>query len=88
MIIQIQNIYHYPQPSIMHRLLMISHKFLKMATSSESLTSKQSDNNPDTQKLMEKCYENYILVDIGANLTHKKFLKDLDSVIRRAKESG
>ncbi|KAL0269707.1 UNVERIFIED_CONTAM: hypothetical protein PYX00_007347 [Menopon gallinae] len=37
---------------------------------------------------MEKCYENYILVDIGANLTHKKFMKDLESVIRRAKDSG
>lgn len=37
---------------------------------------------------MEKCYENYILIDIGANLTHKKFLKDLESVIERAKDSG
>lgn len=32
--------------------------------------------------------ENYILVDIGANLTNKKFVKDLDSVIARARNAG
>lgn len=58
----------------------------KMATTSENLTSKQ--NLVGNESNMEKCYENYILVDIGANLTHKKFMKDLDSVIRRAKDSG
>lgn len=57
-----------------------------MATSSGNLTSKQLNSN--TENIMEKLYENYILVDIGANLTHKKFVKDLDSVIRRAKDSG
>ncbi|XP_057670689.1 3'-5' ssDNA/RNA exonuclease TatD [Diorhabda carinulata] len=37
---------------------------------------------------MEKYYENYILIDIGANLTNKKYSRDLDSVIQRAKDSG
>lgn len=37
---------------------------------------------------MEKYYENYILIDIGANLTNKKYGRDLDSVIQRAKDSG
>ncbi|KAJ8972881.1 hypothetical protein NQ317_015786 [Molorchus minor] len=37
---------------------------------------------------MEKCYENYILIDVGANLTNKKYNRDLDSVIQRAKDSG
>ncbi|XP_066244927.1 3'-5' ssDNA/RNA exonuclease TatD [Euwallacea similis] len=37
---------------------------------------------------MEKCYENYILIDVGANLTNKKYSRDLDSVIQRAKDSG
>ena len=32
--------------------------------------------------------DNYIIVDIGANLTNKKFSRDLDSVIQRAKDSG
>ncbi len=32
--------------------------------------------------------DNYIIVDIGANLTNKKFARDLDSVIKRAKEAG
>lgn len=37
---------------------------------------------------MEKCYENYILIDIGANLTNKKYSRDLDTVVQRAKDSG
>jgi len=32
--------------------------------------------------------DSYILVDIGANLTNKKFSRDIDSVVQRAKESG
>ena len=31
---------------------------------------------------------NYILVDIGANLTNKKFSRDLDQVIQRATDAG
>jgi len=31
---------------------------------------------------------NYILIDIGANLTNKKFSRDVDAVVQRAKESG
>lgn len=30
----------------------------------------------------------YLLVDIGANLTNRKFAKDLDSVLQRARDSG
>lgn len=37
---------------------------------------------------MRQCYENYIIVDIGANLTNKKYGRDLDSVIQRAKDAG
>lgn len=32
--------------------------------------------------------ENYVIVDIGANLTNKKFTRDLDSVISRAQDAG
>ncbi|KAK8737320.1 hypothetical protein OTU49_004440 [Cherax quadricarinatus] len=32
--------------------------------------------------------ENYIIVDIGANLTNKKFTRDLDSVVSRARDAG
>lgn len=45
-----------------------------------------NDNNPTIS--MQDCYENYILVDIGANLTNKKYGRDLDSVIQRAKDAG
>ncbi|XP_065212806.1 3'-5' ssDNA/RNA exonuclease TatD [Planococcus citri] len=34
------------------------------------------------------CCDNYILIDVGANITNKKFLRDIDSVVQRAKESG
>lgn len=37
---------------------------------------------------LQKCFENYLLVDVGASLTNKKFSKDLDSVIQRAKDAG
>ena len=37
--------------------------------------------------MMEKL-SNYIIVDIGANLTNKKFSRDLDAVIQRAREAG
>lgn len=37
---------------------------------------------------MEQCYENLIVIDIGANLTNKKYSRDLDSVIQRAKDAG
>jgi len=32
--------------------------------------------------------KNYIIVDIGANLTNKKFSRDLDQVIQRARDAG
>ena len=37
--------------------------------------------------MMDKL-SNYIIVDIGANLTNKKFSRDLDQVIQRAREAG
>jgi len=37
---------------------------------------------------MMQQFENYIIVDVGANLTNKKFSRDLDSVLQRAKDSG
>ena len=38
-------------------------------------------------KLMKQL-NNYIIVDVGANLTNKKFSRDLDAVIQRAKDAG
>lgn len=43
-----------------------------------------SDNNGGLLRQLE----NYIIVDIGANLTNKKFSRDLDSVVQRAKDAG
>ena len=35
-----------------------------------------------------KQLDNYIIVDVGANLTNKKFARDLDAVVQRAKDAG
>lgn len=48
-----------------------------MAATDESV----SDN-------MKHCYENLILIDAGANLTNKKYSRDLDAVVQRAQDSG
>lgn len=37
---------------------------------------------------LKGCYENLIVIDIGANLTNKKYGRDLDSVLQRAKDAG
>lgn len=37
---------------------------------------------------LSHCYENLIVVDVGANLINKKYMRDLESVIQRAKDSG
>uniref|UniRef100_A0A0A9ZE14 Deoxyribonuclease TATDN1 n=1 Tax=Lygus hesperus TaxID=30085 RepID=A0A0A9ZE14_LYGHE len=42
----------------------------------------------DRANEMSKCLDNYILVDVGANLTSRKFNRDLESVVARAKDSG
>lgn len=46
------------------------------------------DNKNERPTKMEECYENLIVVDVGANLTNKKYSRDLDSVIQRAKDAG
>lgn len=37
---------------------------------------------------MEHCYENLILIDCGSNLANKKYARDLDQILKRAKEAG
>lgn len=46
------------------------------------------DSQPTQSKDVTHRYDNLIVVDVGANLTNKKYSKDLDSVIQRAKDSG
>lgn len=50
-------------------------------------TNKTEDKTAPSSSMSE-CYENYVVVDVGANLTNKKYSRDLDSVIQRAKDSG
>lgn len=46
------------------------------------------DSVNDILKSLSLSDNHYLIVDIGANLTNRKFAKDLDSVIQRAKDSG
>ncbi|XP_063538887.1 3'-5' ssDNA/RNA exonuclease TatD [Cydia strobilella] len=48
------------------------------------MTSEDTKNVQD----LKGCYENLIVVDVGANLTNKKYGRDLDSVVQRAKDAG
>jgi TatD DNase family protein len=51
----------------------------------------ESNSSQSPEKLcvsLQQYYENYIIVDIGANLTNKKYGRDLDSVVQRAKDAG
>ena len=52
--------------------------------------TKERDNLDGLENDMEDLHssENYIIVDIGANLTNKKFTRDLDSVVSRARDAG
>ncbi|PSN47590.1 3'-5' ssDNA/RNA exonuclease TatD [Blattella germanica] len=52
-----------------------------MASSETSVVENISES-------MQECYANYVIIDIGANLTNKKYGRDLDSVIQRAKDAG
>ncbi|XP_018328905.1 uncharacterized protein LOC108739491 [Agrilus planipennis] len=52
------------------------------------MAAKSTDDILRNEKAMEQCYENLIVIDIGANLTNKKYSRDLDSVIQRAKDAG
>ncbi|XP_071450628.1 3'-5' ssDNA/RNA exonuclease TatD [Hetaerina americana] len=56
-----------------------------MASKDANLMTESKENSETS---MHRCYENYVIVDVGANLTNKKFSRDLDSVIQRAKDAG
>ncbi|XP_015781476.1 uncharacterized protein LOC107359505 [Tetranychus urticae] len=64
---------------------------LKLLARNMSSVSNPIANETDEAELMKKLgldSETYLLVDIGANLTNKKYARDLDGVIQRAKDSG
>ncbi|KAF2351858.1 TatD family [Trinorchestia longiramus] len=56
----------------------------------QSKTLEQSSINSKEDSLDDGfgANENYVIVDIGANLTNKKFTRDLDSVVSRAQNAG
>ena len=59
-----------------------------MATSTMSKTKVETGAPVSGTPTMMDKLSNYIIVDIGANLTNKKFSRDLDQVIQRATDAG
>jgi len=60
----------------------------RMASSEESTNDILQKSAESSQTSDEKSGSAYILIDIGANLTNKKFSRDLEAVVRRAKDAG
>lgn len=58
-----------------------------MATTTTQLLKEQTTHDTN-DNIMKQCYENLIVIDAGANLTNKKYSRDLDSVVQRAKDAG
>jgi len=51
----------------------------------------QSNNDTVMTKVPDSVgenYDNYLLIDVGSNMANKKFNRDLESVLQRAKDSG
>lgn len=51
----------------------------------------QSNNNTVMTQVPDpvgESYDNYLLIDVGSNMANKKFNRDLESVLQRAKDSG
>lgn len=64
-------------------LILGKHRPNKLRTKL-NMTSEESQISEE----LKGCYENLIVIDIGANLTNKKYGRDLDSVVQRAKDAG
>ena len=71
------------------RQLNLSRNICKNRSDSSIKMSAGDINSEETNgKGLMKKLNNYIIVDVGANLTNKKFSRDLDAVIQRAKDAG
>ncbi|XP_064551220.1 3'-5' ssDNA/RNA exonuclease TatD [Drosophila montana] len=51
-------------------------------------TAALEEEQLDIEDSMKHCFENLIVIDVGANLTNKKYSRDLDSVVQRARDAG
>ena len=63
---------------------------LMMASNSldDNSIGDQIKSNEEMLRSLRLASCNYMMVDIGANLTDRRFAKDLDSVVQRSKEAG
>jgi len=48
----------------------------------------QPNSTVKVQDPIRENYDNYLLIDVGSNMVNKKFSRDLESVLQRAKDSG
>lgn len=57
-------------------------------TSSARTMACRPSSADDAQDPIKENYDNYLLIDVGSNMVNKKFTRDLESVLQRAKDSG
>uniref|UniRef100_A0A2S2Q8V3 Deoxyribonuclease TATDN1 n=1 Tax=Sipha flava TaxID=143950 RepID=A0A2S2Q8V3_9HEMI len=48
----------------------------------------QTNSSVEVLDPIKENYDNYLLIDVGSNMVNKKFSRDLESVLQRAKDSG
>lgn len=54
-----------------------------------NLPIQNSETISDSQQLLlDSIDQHYLMIDVGANLTNKKYQRDLDTVVQRAQEAG
>ena len=89
---KLNNTYTHLSIIIINSLFIQIRHWIKIPQTVGKMASMKTENN-NLHKTVKSApllqqLENYIIVDVGANLTNKKFSRDLDSVLQRAKDSG
>lgn len=59
--------------------------------SAATKTTTEAEHTPTSatpESSFKHLYENLILIDLAANLVHKKYSRDQENVIQRAKDAG
>ncbi len=89
---KLNNTYTHLSIIIINSLFIQIRHWIKIPQTVRKMASMKTENN-NLHKTVKSApllqqLENYIIVDVGANLTNKKFSRDLDSVLQRAKDSG
>lgn len=59
-----------------------------MSAGTKTTIVPEADSASGAPESFKHLYENLILIDLAANLVHKKYSRDQENVIQRAKDAG